>query len=50
MLQRDKALQTLHWYTDELPPPSLPTYINEIIISPIAIELTFELKSRTSEF
>jgi len=34
-LNQNSRLETLHWYTNELPPPSLPTYIDTIIISPI---------------
>jgi len=37
----ENRIKTLHWYISELPPPSLPTYINELVVAPIEIQLTF---------
>lgn len=45
-LQLDK----MHWFDSELPAPSLPTYIDTLIISPIVIQLTFQYRSKASDF
>lgn len=42
-IEESKEMQQVDqiWEHNELPPPSLPTYISEIIIAPIKIQLTF---------
>ena len=35
--------------TQELPAPSLPTYINQLALSPIEIQLTFMLKTKSND-